>query len=126
MGRYFAELRRFELIGGFFYNGQLPFELDGFYDGDGQGGQAGNIWKARLSPYQEGTWSWRTVIGDAPDAGLNGLSGQFNVNAGNDHGGLVADGRYFTLQDGSPIYLAGNFLDFRGSLKPKSTHVFMS
>lgn len=102
------------------------FELDGFYDGNGQGGQAGNIWKARLSPNQTGTWSWRTVAGDAPDAGLNGLSGQFNVTAGSDRGGLVADGRYFKLQDGSPMYLAGNFLDFRGSLSPKSTHVYMS
>ena len=100
------------------------FQLDGYYDGDGQGGQVGNVWKARINPYEEGTWSWRTVPGDAVDPALNGLSGQFDVTSGNDRGGLVADGRYFQLQDGSPMYLVGNFLDFTDGLP--STHVLMS
>ena len=34
-------------------------------------------------------------------------SDTIDVTAGNDHGGLVADGRYFKLQDGSPMYLVG-------------------
>ena len=104
--------------------GGRTFQLDGFYDGNGQGGQSGNIWKARICPYQEGTWSWRTVTGDAADAGLAGLGGQFHVATGNDHGGITADGRYFQFQDGSPTYLVGNFLDFTGGLK--STHVYVS
>ena len=82
-------------------------------------------------PLPDGTWSWRTVQGDIADAGLSGLSGQFTVNDANDHGGIVADGRYFKLQDGTPIYLAGNFLDFTpsifgGNSHVNSTHVYMS
>ena len=43
------------------------FNIDGFYDGDGKGGQRGKIWKARMAPYMAGVWSWRTVTGDAAD-----------------------------------------------------------
>ncbi len=99
-------------------------EFDGFYDGDGAGGQSGNIWKARISPSKTGTWSWQTIPGDAVDLGLAGLSGQFDVTAGSERGGLVANGRYFEFQDGSPTYLVGNFLDFSNGLQ--STHVAMS
>ena len=100
------------------------FEIDGFYDGDGQGGQSGNIWKARLCPDQPGTWTWRTIPGDRFDVGLQGLGGQFEVTPSDDRGGLVADGRYFKLQDGAPLYLVGNFLDFVDGRQ--STHVYMS
>ena len=44
------------------------FTIDGFYDGDGNGGPNGTIWKARISAYATGMWSWRTVSGDAADA----------------------------------------------------------
>jgi hypothetical protein len=100
------------------------FEIDGFYAGDGMGGLAGTIWKARISPSKTGTWSWQTVRGDADDPGLAGLSGQFDVTAGTDRGGVVAAGRYFEFDDGSPTYLVGNFLDLSGVLN--STHVYMS
>jgi hypothetical protein len=45
------------------------FTVDGFYDGDGQGGQTGRTWRVRLCPYRTGDWAWRTVAGDAPDSG---------------------------------------------------------
>jgi hypothetical protein len=98
--------------------------VEGFFDGDGQGGQDGRIWKARLSPDQIGTWRWRTVRGDAADAALAGLSGEFEVIPTGLTGGLVADGRYFRYQNGQPTYLVGNFLDFSGGLR--STHTYMS
>ena len=75
------------------------FEIDGFYDGNGLGGQEGNTWKARISPGTEGVWTWRTVTGDAPDSGLAGLSGQFQVTESDDFGGVIANGRYFRYQN---------------------------
>jgi hypothetical protein len=80
--------------------GGTRFTVDGFYDGDGRGGQTGKVWKARLCPYRVGRWSWRTVAGDAADTALAGLSGQFDCVESGDRGGVVAQGRYFRLQDG--------------------------
>ncbi len=100
------------------------FTIDGFYDGDGQGGQVGRVWKARITPYMEGLWRWQAIPGDASDSSLIGLSGEFSVGASLERGGLVADGRYFRFQTGDPIYLVGNFLDFVDGLR--TTHTFMS
>jgi len=90
--------------------------VEGFYDGDGKGGQTGKTWKVRLCPYVTGIWKWRTVSGDAPDSGLAGYRGQFTCVESGDQGGLVAQGRYFKLQDGDYFYPVGNFLDAAGAL----------
>lgn len=102
----------------------FKFQIDGFFDGDGKGGQYGKIWKVRICPYTTGIWSWRTVRGDAPDSRLKGLSGQFECVESREKGGLIADGKHFRFQDGDSVYLQGNFLDFANSLT--STHTFMS
>lgn len=98
--------------------------IDGYFDGDGSGGQEGKIWKARICPYMTGNWSWRTVTGDAHDIGLADLKGQFICDESGDPGGLVVDGKHFRFQDGGFTYLQGNFLDFTNGLL--STHTFMS
>jgi hypothetical protein len=98
------------------------FNIDGFYDGDGNGGQNGKEWKARITPYLTGVWSWRTIAGDAPDEALEGLSGKFNCVESGDLGGITAEGQHFRFQEGPYIYLQGNFLD----LNAPSTHVYMS
>ena len=100
------------------------FFLDGFFDGDGNGGQIGDVWKARICPAVPGIWSWRTIPGDIPEKSLMGISGRFECIAGNDPGHLVADGKYFRFHKGDYVYLQGNFLDFRDRLV--STHAFMS
>lgn len=105
------------------------FVIDGFYDGDGNGGQTGNVWKARLAPNQPGCWRWRTVAGDngVVDSGLANQSGMLNVVAspnGTTRGSVVADGRFFRYQNGERVYLVGNFLDFSNGLP--STHVYPS
>lgn len=100
------------------------FLVDGFYDGDGKGGQSGRVWKARLTPYMAGTWTWRTVRGDMGDSHLENREGQFEcVQAGNT-GGVVSEGKHFRFQNGEYVYLVGNFLDFAHNLR--TTHVFMS
>ncbi len=100
--------------------------LDGFYDGNGKGGQDGTVWKARICPYMTGTWRWRTVPGDSPDSGLAGQRGQFVCRASNDLGGVIRDGQFFRFQRGEYIFLQGNFLDALGGTLARSTHTFMS
>jgi Domain of unknown function (DUF5060)/GH141 insertion domain/Right handed beta helix region len=92
------------------------FMVDGFYDGDGNGGQIGRTWKVRLCPYRTGRWARRTVLGDAPDSELARRSGQFDCPDSGDLGGLVAQGKYFRLQDGDFFFPVGNFLDHAGAL----------
>ena len=45
----------------------------GFFDGDGKGGQDGNVWKQRFMPDETGTWSYAITFSD----GSPGRSGQF-------------------------------------------------
>lgn len=47
----------------------------GFYDGDGQGGQTGNVWKLRFMPDETGTWTYTYTWSD----GTPGGSGSFDV-----------------------------------------------
>lgn len=99
------------------------FTIDGFYDGDGNGGQSGKVWKARITPYQAGNWSWRTVQGDASDTALQNLSGSFTCSSNGNTGGVVKDGKAFKFQNGKYVYLVGNFLDFANGLR--TTHTYM-
>ncbi len=45
----------------------------GFYDGDGQGGQQGNVWKQRFMPNELGTWTYTISFSD----GSNTVNGTF-------------------------------------------------
>lgn len=47
----------------------------GFYDGDGQGGQTGNVWKQRFMPDEVGTWTYTYAWSDNTPGG----SGSFVV-----------------------------------------------
>jgi hypothetical protein len=50
------------------------YNFSGFYDGDGKGGQVGNIWKLRFMCVDLGTWGWAAKFID----GSPGGSGSFN------------------------------------------------
>jgi len=52
---------------------QIPFF--GFYDGNGNGGQTGNVWKLRFMPDEIGTWTYTYTWTD----GTPGGSGSFDV-----------------------------------------------
>ena len=52
---------------------QIPFF--GFYDGDGNGEQIGNVWKLRFMPNEIGTWTYTYMWTD----GTPGGSGSFDV-----------------------------------------------
>ena len=52
---------------------KIPFY--GFYDGNGMGGQLGDIWKIRFMPDEIGRWSYTYIWTD----GTPGGSGDFTV-----------------------------------------------
>ena len=90
-------------------------EVDGFFDGDGRGGQSGRIWKARLVPDEPGLWSWRAIPGARPEPAFTGLQGVFHSAERSRMGGLEPVGRHFRVRGGPYLFLVGNFLD-RGAL----------
>jgi hypothetical protein len=132
------------------YNGDAgepnPFDLDvtaqlvspsgrrlsaaGFFDGDGQGGAVGKVFKVRVSADEAGTWRW-TVKSQVP--GLNGLSGELAV-AGRLPGffgkGPIVDSparpRFFQQQAGGPVFLAGKFLDVAAPSPIQYSHTMFS
>jgi CubicO group peptidase (beta-lactamase class C family) len=54
------------------------YGVPGFYDGDGRGGQDGNVWKVRFSADEAGRW---TFISRSADSRLEGFTGSFDVTA---------------------------------------------
>ena len=104
--------------------------VDGFFDGDGAGGQSGDVFKVRVFADETGAWSWTT---QSNAAGLNGQSGSFTVSGtlpgafGN--GPIVADPthpRYFKYRQGSPVYLLGKYLDRAAPLPIRFSHTMLS
>jgi hypothetical protein len=118
--------------------GQI-YHVPGFFDGDGNGGGTGNVWRVRFSPDQAGTWTYRASFraGEAVAVDLNaaagkashfdGASGSFTVGERDaDAPGFLRWGRleyvgkhYLKFRDG-PFWVKGgtdcpeNFLAYKG------------
>src|SRR5215203_5844255 len=104
--------------------------VDGFFDGDGAGGQSGNVFKVRVFADEPGTWSWIT---QSNVASLNGKTGSFSVSgtlAGAfGKGPIVIDPlhtRYFKYKQGSPVYLLGKYLDRAAPVPIRFSHTMLS
>ena len=90
----------------------------GFHDGDGHGGQTGNVWKLRFMPDQAGTWSYECSFSD----GAPGESGTFDcvgdgarpgplrVDPANPRCWVFADGSHFfpRAYTAPELFVAGN------------------
>ncbi|HET9211931.1 MAG TPA: DUF5060 domain-containing protein, partial [Thermoanaerobaculia bacterium] len=106
------------------------YEVPGFFDGNGEGGQSGRIFKVRVAADEAGVWSWITSSG-VP--GLGGLSGTFRV-AGELTGpfrqGPVVVGskrpRVFQRREGGPVFLLGKFLDAAAPKPIQFSHTMLS
>lgn len=76
----------------------------GFFDGDGQGGQTGNIWKIRYMPDELGTWNFTWKFSDRSLAGSGSFQAVDNNNAPRKPGPLRHDPdfhQWFITADGS-------------------------
>lgn len=73
----------------------------GYYDGDGRGGQTGNVWKLRFMPDETGTWSYICRFSD----GAPGKRGEFTcVDHRAKPGPLRAEGRWLRFAGGERFY----------------------
>ena len=78
----------------------------GFYDGNGRGGQTGNVWKLRFMPDQIGTWRYSYAWTD----GTPGRSGNFTVTDTGLPGPLrvaTDNSWYFMNARGQPFHARG-------------------
>ena len=111
--------------------GGRTIEVEGFYDGDGAGGNNGDIFKVRIFADAPGQWSY--VTHSSADSGLDGQTGQFCVQGslpGRFGAGPIlvnpAHPHSFMMADGSPIYLIGKFLDQAAPDPIKYSHTMFS
>lgn len=106
------------------------YNVPGFFDGDGQGGAVGQVFKVRIFADEEGTWSWTTR---SNDPSLDGRSGSF-VCAGLLAGPFAAGPleidperpRSFRYRNGTPVYLLGKFLDAAAPERLRWSHTLFS
>ena len=82
----------------------------GFYDGDGSGGQSGNVWKIRFMPTELGEWRYTYSWSD----GAPGESGRFSaVAAGAGPGVLKAystNPHWFAYNGDAPVFLKSYYI----------------
>ena len=112
------------------------YNVPGFFDGDGHGGPAGNVWRVRFAPDQPGRWTYKASFRHGPqvavalerDAGrpaaLDGVSGRFTVASSAESAAARALGGFSPfdptappgpglLQWGRLEYVGGHYLKFR-------------
>jgi hypothetical protein len=106
------------------------FSVDGFFDGDGLSGAAGNVFKVRVFADLPGLWTWTT---ESSDPGLAGRSGSFNCSgtrAGVFGAGPVvrnpAHPRSFKHSNGKAVFLLGKFLDKAAPVPLQWSQTFLS
>ena len=74
----------------------------GFYDGDGIGGQTGNVWRLRFMPTEEGTWKYTYTWTDGTRGGKgsfkclpSGYKGPLQIDPANPHYFRTMNGEAF-------------------------------
>jgi hypothetical protein len=126
------------------------YVVPGFFDGDGNGGATGNVWRVRFAPDQAGTWTYQASFRKGSNVavdlsstagsptGFDGASGTFAVADRNTGAaGFLKWGRleyvgkhYLKFRDG-PYWLKGgadspeNWLGYAGlDNTPRARHTF--
>jgi Domain of unknown function (DUF5060)/Protein of unknown function (DUF4038)/Putative collagen-binding domain of a collagenase len=105
-------------------------QVRGFFDGDGEGGTVGRVFRVRVHADEAGSWRW-TTVSDA--SGLNGLSGAFEVSGRLPgffgRGPIVvspSSPRFFRQREGGPVFLVGKFLDVAAPKPIQFSHTMFS
>lgn len=123
------------------------YDVPGYFDGDGKGGDTGNVWRVRFTPDEPGEWSWAATFCEGPgvavelncDGGqpsaFHGISGELTVEPpAPDAPGFAKWGRleyvgghYLKFADG-PYWIRGgadspeNFLAYSGFDNTRPSH----
>ena len=87
--------------------------VHGFYDGDGAGGAAGNVFKVRFCPTRPGRWELAEVQSGAKELAGQKRGGHVTATRGKHPGFWEVDtghagGRWYKRTDGSHPYVLGN------------------
>ncbi len=92
-------------------------QVPGFFDGDGQGGGTGSIWRVRFAPDETGTWQYRTSFHLGTDIAIDldlnaGTPTSFDNSQGNFT--ITAQGCYDPgfLKWGRLEYVGAHYLKF--------------
>jgi len=113
-------------------SGNPTYQIYGFYDGDGQGGTEGNIFKVRFTPSKPGIWYLMNVSSNVEE--LDGQHEGLEVQClDSDHPGFwivdpqSAGQRWYMRSDGSHPYIVGNtmytFLSEYGKVGPNGSNI---
>ncbi len=81
-----------------------------FFDGDGTGGQDGNVWKARFFAESPGEWTFHSESDVSP---LDGLTGKFEVEAAAGCQAEASGGAQSLACLGTLQYAGGHYLRFK-------------
>ncbi|MBD3376196.1 DUF5060 domain-containing protein [candidate division KSB1 bacterium] len=90
-------------------------EIHGFFDGDGRGNAAGNVFKVRFCPTLTGYWTLRQTSSNVPELNDQHKGLEIECVASDRPGFWVVDqknggGRWYKRSDGSHDYIVGNTL----------------
>jgi hypothetical protein len=98
--------------------GGQTYTVPGFFDGDGNGGGNGNVWRARFSPDQAGTWTYNASFRQGSNVAVD-----LSPTAGTPSSFDVASGTFVVaerdtaapgfLKWGELEYVGGHYLKFR-------------
>lgn len=114
MGARDCPARDVELVTVWRHEGGASVKVYGFWDGDGEGGVEGDVYKVRFCPDKEGVWTLAEVVSNRSE--LEGQKEGYSIRCmGSVHPGFwVADaateGRWYRRSDGSHPYISGDTL----------------
>lgn len=127
-------------------SGQV-YDVPGFYDGDGRGGDTGNVWRVRFTPDEPGDWTWASSFCEGPgvavqlscdgaqQSAFDGIAGELTVAPRDENADGFAKwgrleyvgGHYLKFADG-PYWIRGgadspeNFLAYAGFDNTRPSH----
>ncbi len=94
-------------------SGAPEYKVQGFWDGDGKGGNTGNVFKVRFTPTKAGRWQLIEVHSNAKELTRQRQGETITAKATNKPGFWLVDdasagGRWYKRSDGSHPYIIGN------------------
>jgi hypothetical protein len=105
--------RDIQLVATFQHETGTQFKVHGFFDGDGRGGAAGDVFKVRFCPTKPGPWKLAGVESNAAELAGQRLGEFVTASESKLHGFWEADEtspqrRWYRRSDGSHQFIFGN------------------
>ena len=127
-----APARDVELVTQWRHETGLTYTIHGFCDGDGDGGPAGNVFKVRFCPTEEGVWTLVKTSSNRTELDGQNEGHRIVCTASKQPGFWLVDteqagGRWYKRSDGSHPFIFGNtmytFLSERSDTGPSGGNI---